>query len=309
MSENSPKLQTIAFSTNLQLVLQQKGSKLRDRVMVGTHTGSRQASPVDYMKPIRAGRPQGRFAPMNRVDADFERRWVVPIDCEVGPQMFDNFDKLRMLEDPQSQAVTNAAYAVGRDMDDIIIQAAFADASITNVAGGTTLATETVNTTNFKVADTFGDGATSVGLTVEKLIEAKRIFRRYEVDLDMESPTLIIGSTQESDLLKLVQVVSTEYNDRPVLVDGKVTRFMGFDIIHSERLLYGSSIRKCIAFVKSGMYLGMWQDMQHDVSQRKDLSGLPWQVYTSYAIGATRLEPGRVLEIDCADTVTGPIVV
>jgi hypothetical protein len=37
------------------------------------------------------------------------------------------------------------------------------------------------------------------------------------------------------------------------------------------------------------MHLGMWQDMQHDVSQRKDLTGLPWQVYSSYALGAWSL--------------------
>lgn len=308
MSENTPKLFQIAFSTNLQLVLQQKGSKLRSLVNSGTHTGSRQASPVDYMGAIRAAAPTGRFAPMNRTDADFLRRWVVPQDREVPAQLFDNFDKLRTLEDPQSQAVTNSAYAVGRDMDDIIISAAFADATISNNVDGTTLSTEQFNTTNFKVADTFGNGATSIGLTIEKLIEARRIFRHYEVDLEMEAPTLIVGSTQESDLLKLVQITSREFNDTPVLVDGRVTRVLGFNIVYSERLAYGSTIRKCIAFVKSGLYLGMWQDMQHDISQRKDLSGLPWQVYTSYALGATRLEPGRVLEIDCADAVTAPIV-
>lgn len=308
MSENTPKLFQIAFSTNLQLVLQQKGSKLRGLVNTGSHVGSRQASPVDYNGPVRAGPVAGRFAPMARQDADFTRRWVVPQDREVPAQLFDNFDKLKTLEDPQSKAVENSAYAVGRDMDDIIIAAAFANASISTATDGTTLSTESFDTTKYKVADTFGNGATSIGMTVEKLIEARRLFRHNEVDLEAEEPTLIVGSTQEADMLKLVQLTSREFSDRPVLVDGKVTRVLGFNIIYSERLTVASNIRQCICFVKSGLYLGMWQDMQHDISQRKDLSGLPWQVYSNYAIGATRLEPGRVLRIDCADTVGGPIV-
>jgi Phage capsid protein len=307
MSENSPKLYAVSYTNNIQLVLQQKGSKLRDRVMTGTHMGSRQAQVVDYMKPVRAGRPQGRFAPMTYQSADFERRWVLPIDCEIPAQLFDNFDKLRMLEDPQSQAVQNSAMAVGRDFDDIIISAALAAAKI-STTDGSTLSDESFSTTNFRIADTFGNGSTSVGITFEKLVEARRVFRHYEVDLEAEPMTLVIGSTQEADLFSIAQFTQKEYNDRPIIQDGRVQRLMGFDIVVSERLAYGSNIRKCLAFAKSGLYLGMWQDMQHDISQRKDLSSLPWQVYTSYAAGATRLEPGKLLEIDCKDTITGPVV-
>ncbi|MGE3279679.1 MAG: phage capsid protein [Alphaproteobacteria bacterium] len=308
MSENAAKLFAVSYTTNLQLVLQQKGSKLRDRVSTGTHTGSRQAQVVDYMKPVRAGRPQGRFAPMSYQSADFERRWVLPIDCEIPAQLFDNFDKLRMLEDPQSMAVQNSAMAVGRDFDDIIIQAALATAKI-STTDGSTLSDETFNTTNFRIASTFGNGATSIGLTYEKLVEARRILRHYEVDLDMEPLTLVIGSTQEADVFSIAQFTQREFGAGTATVqDGKVTRLLGFDVVVSERLEYGSSVRKCLAFAKSGLYLGMWQDMMHDISQRKDLSGLPWQVYTSYACGATRLEPGKLLEIDCADAVTGPVV-
>lgn len=307
MSENSPKLFAVSYTSNLQMVLQQKGSKLRDRVMTGNHAGSRQAQVVDYMKPVKASRPAGRFAPMQRQDPDFVRRFVLPIDCEIPSQLFDSFDKLKMLEDPQSQGLQNNAAAVGRDFDDIIIQSAFGAAKISTTDGSTTT-DETFDTTNFRIADTFGDGSTSVGLTFEKLVEARRILRHYEVDLEMETLTLVIGSTQEADCFKIAQFTQKEYNDRPIIQDGRVTRLMGFDVVVHEGLQYGSNIRKCLAFAKSGLYLGMWQDMSHDVSQRKDLSGLPWQLYTSYAAGATRLEPGKMLEIDCADTVTGRVV-
>ena len=98
-----------------------------------------------------------------------------------------------------------------------------------------------------------------------------------------------------------VQVVSTEYNDRPVLVDGRVTRFLGFDIVVLERLSVSSNVRNCFAFAKSGLYLGIWKDTENDVDRRRDLSGLPWQLATLMSSGATRLEPGRLLQVLCSD--------
>lgn len=312
MSTNgTAQLQTIQFTTNLQLKLQQKGSRLRGKTMEGFHVG-KEAAPVDYMAPVSSRAVTGRFQPIVPVDQDFVRRFVVPQSKDL-PQLFDTFDKLRQIEDPQSQAVTNAAYAIGRDWDDALINAAFAAANISNT-DGTTLTTETFSTSSFGISEKFGDGSTAVGMTVDKLIEAIRIFRHNHVDVDdqvNEERSLAIGSKQESDMLKLTEVVSTEYNDRPVLVDGQIKRFLGWNVFVSERLLYGSGIggtsncRECIAWVKSGMYLGIWQDMVHDVDRRKDLQGHPWQVYTMHTFGATRLEPGRLLRIDCANDSVG----
>lgn len=308
------QLYTESFSTNLRLKLQQRGSRLRGKVMEGFHVG-RQASPVDYMAAVQTKGVQGRFGAIEFADNDYERRWVLPTSKDLA-QPFDTFDKLKTIEDPQSQAVGNAANAVGRDWDDVLIAAAFATASISNT-DGTTLTTENFSTSSYGISEKFGDGSTPVGMTVDKLIEALRIFRHNHVDIEdqeNEARTLIIGSTQESNMLKLTEVVSTEYNDRPVLVDGRITRFLGWDLTVSERLNYGAGIgstantRQCIAFVKSGLYLGIWQDMMHDVSQRKDLQGHPWQVYTMHTFGATRLEKGRLLRIDCAnDSVGGDI--
>jgi len=88
-----------------------------------------------------------------------------------------------------------------------------------------------------------------------------------------------------------------------VLQEGKVTRFLGFDIVYSERLQVNTTnVRSNLAFVKSGLYLGIWKDTENDVDRRKDLSGLPYQIYTMMSSGATRLEPGRMEEILCADT-------
>lgn len=303
MSENLYKLWTEQFSTNLELKLQQMGSKLRGLVRTGNHVG-RQASPVNEVGAIQLKAPAGRFAPKNRTDADFTRRWVFPQDGEID-QLIDSFDELKTIVDPKSTYVENAAMAVGRGFDDALITAAFATSYVGRDAGG--LSTEAFNAdSGQEVASTFGSTAAS-GLSVAKLIESKRIFRHYHVDLDNDPITLVIGSKQESDLLNQTQVVSTEFNDRPVLTEGKLTRFLGFNIVVSERLATAANVRSVIAYAKSGLYLGIWQDQTNRVSIRNDLSGEPYDLYTKVSFGATRLQAGKVLRILCADTTGADI--
>jgi hypothetical protein len=303
VSENLPNLFTTQFSTNLELKLQQMGSKLRGRVAEGFHVG-KQASPIQQINAIKAKRPPGRFAPKDRTDTDFTRRWVFPIDGEID-QLIDSFDELKTIVDPKSQYLSNAANAVGRDWDDTIITAATG----INYTGtdANSLTQEQFDTTAYRIADTFGSSAAS-GLTVAKLIEARRLFRKNHVDLEADPITLVIGSQQESDLLNQVQVVSTEFNDAPKLVDGKITRFLGFDIVYSERLpTYTTNTRGVLAFAKSGLYLGVWKDTVNRASIRNDLSGEPWDLYTAWSMGATRTQPGKVLQIACLDSTGADI--
>lgn len=308
MSDNLYTLFTTQFSANLEMRLQQTASLLRHRVETGTHVG-KQASPVQYMGPVQMKRPAGRFAPLQRQDASFMRRWVFPLDSEL-EQLIDSFDKLKTIVDPQSQYSTNAAAAAGREWDDEIIAATRATAYTGTDVNG--LSTETwasvVSTYGTQVASTFGSTAAS-GLTVAKMIEAKRILRHNHALEDGREGGLYLmaGSKQESDLLNQVQVVSTEFNERPVLTDGKVTRFLGFDIIYTERLEVSANVRSIMAGVKDAMYLGIWMDLVNNVSQRNDLSGLPYQLYTQMSSGSTRLEPGRMVEILCSDTTGADI--
>jgi hypothetical protein len=303
VSENLVQLFTTQFSTNLELKLQQMGSKLRGRVSEGFHVG-KLSSPINQVGAISMKAPAGRFAPLNRSDASFTRRWVTPQDGEI-VQLIDSFDELRTIVDPKSSYVTNAGNATGRAWDDCIITASTGAASLGVDSGS--LTTENFDTASFQVASNFGASA-ACGLTVAKIIEAKRIFRHYHNDLEVDAITLVCGSQQESDLFNQVQIVSTEFNDRPVLVDGKVTRFLGFDIVYSERLSQAASVRNCIAFVKSGIHLGMWKDMETKASIRNDLSGLPWQLYTATSYGATRTQPGKVISILCSDSTGADIV-
>jgi hypothetical protein len=132
MSVNLPNWYARQYSTNIQLKLQAMGSILRPYVTEGSYVGD-QASPVDFMGSVEMQDVTQRFAPMGRVDAATDRRWVFPVDSDL-PQMVDSFDKLRLLTDPESKMVENGVIAAGRRLDKHILNAFFADAK-TGVAG------------------------------------------------------------------------------------------------------------------------------------------------------------------------------
>ena len=300
MSANLPSHYVSQFATNIQLLLQQKGSKLAEAVMTGSHVGS-QASPVDQIGSVEAQRVTSRFADMGRVDASVDRRWVFPVDYDL-PQLIDSYDKLRLLLDPSSSYVQNAVYAMGRAKDDEIISALFGT-NKTGVSGGTS--------TSFLAANVVGvnTGGTDSGMNVPKLRAAKKLLMSYEVDLDNDPIYCAITSKEHDELLNEIQVISSDFNgaERPVLMDGKVTRFLGINFIHCERLATkatgtddqsGSSLQIPM-WAKSGVYLGTWNDVETSISKRNDIQGEPWQAYLKGTFGATRLEEKKVVKIWC----------
>jgi hypothetical protein len=281
------------YTTNVQLLLQQKGSKLRNTVTVGSYTG-KAAKAIEQVGPVTAQKRTIRHGDTPLISTPADARWVFPVDYEWA-DLIDDQDKLRMLIDPTSSYAQNGAYALGRAMDDEII-AAFFGVSKTGENGSTN--------TSFGVGQdvavaTGSTGAT--GLNISKLREAKKILMENEVDVDTDPLFCIITAEQHDDLLNEAQAISLDYNTRPVLVDGKMTAFMGFNFIHTERLpVDGSSYRRVPAFAKSGMHMGLFNDISTMISERAD-KGYSTQVYVKGTFGATRTEEGKVVEIKCAE--------
>lgn len=281
------------FSSNIQLKLQQKGSRLRGATMSGNHVGS-QASPVDQFGAINANKVTTRYQPIQRTDAPTDRRWVVPQDYDLA-QLLDSFDKLRLLIDPMSSYVTNAVYALGRAID-VEILAGVTGTNLTGQSGGT-------NTTlpSGQVVSVKQGAASSTNMSVAKLREAKRILMQNEVDPEDEI-YCAINSYNHDALLAETQVINQDYNDTRVLVDGKIKRFLGVNFIHTELLQTGVDDQAGTSTItpmwaKSGMYLGLWEDLTTKISQRDDLSGIPYQAYVMGSFGATRLEEKKIVQI------------
>lgn len=283
------------YKNNIDLLLQQRGSKLRGAVTMDTYTG-KAGKVVEQVGAVSASKRTGRHQDMPITSTPADARWVFPTDYDVA-DLIDNEDKLRMIVDPTSAYAMNQAYALGRAMDDEIITAFFGTA-LTGENGTTST---TFDSTNQQVAVDVGAGA-ATGLNVAKLREGKKILMANEVDIDFDPLFCGITAEQHDDLLAETQAISLDYNDRPVLVDGRITSFMGFNFIHIERLgVDSSSYRRVPIWARSGMHLGLWNDINTAITIREDKRGRPYQVYTMGTCGATRLEEGKVVEVLCSE--------
>lgn len=292
MTINIPGHFVSQFSTNIELLLQQKESKFLPYVTQGSYKG-KAASPVDQIGAVAMQPTAGRFSPMGRVDAAVDRRWVYPSDFHLN-QLLDSFDELRLITDPKSKFVENAVAAAKRQQDDLIISALFGTAKT-----GETGATSTTFPSGNQVAVNYG-AASNVGLSVAKLREAKRLLMANQVDLDSDPLICVVTAKQHDNLLAETQIISMDFNERPVLVEGRIMRFLGINFVHCERLANDATpYRRIPVWAKSGMHLGIWNGITTSVSQRNDLESEPWQAYVKMTMGATRLEENKIVEIKC----------
>lgn len=292
MSEQISTAFVKQFGENITMLSQQKGSRLRDKVMVEPDVTGETVF-MDQIGPTEAQRTTTRHADSPLVDTQHERRQITMIDVEWG-DLIDDFDKLKTLIDPQSAYATNASWAVGREIDDIIIEKFFADAS-TGKDGGTT----TSFPASQQVAvDLDGDG-TDEGLTVNKLREARKILLENEVDLDMEPAYIGVTANQLNDLLQQTEVTSSDFNTVKALVDGNINTFMGFNFVHTERYPTDTNAdRRCPVWVPSGMGLAVAKDPTSRIEERPD-KRFSMYVYYMTSVGSSRLEEEKVVEIKC----------
>lgn len=277
------------YTTNVSLLLQQRGSKLRDSVTVGSYVG-KAAKAVEQIGAVTAQKRVTRHGDTPLISTPHDARWVFPTDFEWA-DLIDDQDKLRMLIDPTSPYAVNGAYALGRAMDGLIIDAALG----TSKTGENGTDNTAFDVSNQQV------GAAASGLTIAKLREAKKILLENEVDVDMDPLYIAVTAAQLDDLLGTTEVTSSDYNTVKALVQGSVDSFMGFQFIHTELLgVDSSNNRRVIAWARSGVHLGLWNDINSRISERDDKS-YSTQVYVKGTFGATRTEEGKVVEILCAE--------
>lgn len=277
----------IDYKSTVDHLLQQKGSKFRDKVMVESFTG-KSGVPLNQVGNVTAQQRTTRHADTPLIETPHDRRWVYPTDWEWA-DLIDDQDKLRVIADPTSPYAINGAYALGRAMDDAIIDAATGTANT-----GEDGTTSTVFPAGQTAATTAG------GLTIAKLREAMQLLIAAEVDVDNEELYCAIGAQQHDDLLGETQAVSLDYTNMPVLVDGRIRSFMGFNFVDSQRLDLSGTDRTVICWAKSGLCLGIWNDLEVKISERDDKS-YATQVYVKGTFGATRLEEQKVVAITCSE--------
>ena len=274
------------FGTTFDLLSQQEGSRLQNAVRMEEAIG--EEAFFDQYGSDLAKVKVSRNVDVEYAADDYRRRRVTFQDV-FWAKLIDKEDKLAMLIDPTSGLVRAGVYAIGRKIDDIIITA-FSAVAATGKAGG--------DSTSFTSANQIAVGST--GLTLAKLLTAKKLLDAADVDPD-EERFFALSAQQVVDLLNLTEVKSMDYNTQNALVEGKINSFVGFRFIRTQRVDLTGTTRKCLAWAKSGMLLAKRGGMTSklDIIPTKHHAT---QAYASVSAGSTRMEEAKCVEINCLES-------
>jgi hypothetical protein len=274
------------FGSNVELLSQQMGSRLRSAVSEESVTGEKGF--FDQIGSTAAQKRTSRHGDTPIMDTPHSRRMVTMDEYEWA-DLVDSADKVRMLADPTSAYARSAANAMGRAMDDVIITAATGSAS-TGKSGSTSTALPAANIV----------AAGSADMTVAKLLSAKKILDEADVDPSIKR-YIVVAPAQIEALLGITSVTSSDFNTVKALAQGEVNSFLGFEFITSTRLAVASSIRTCFAWAEDGIKMGVGKDIVSRIDERADKS-YSTQVYYCAQFGATRMEEDKVVSILCDES-------
>lgn len=308
MSMNSVETtRTSTYQGNVALQLQQLGTKIAHYAQQSTQTGKK-IELEDQFGVTSKQRKDSRFGPTKTSTLDISRRWMAKPREFYFNHYIDNDDTLETQIDLKGPYTMSGAATIARGKDEEWLLGYYGTA-LTGEEG----ATSTPFTAGNVLAVGVGGGGN--GLTVEKLIAAREKLATNLVDLERERPIIIVTAKQQSDLLKQMELQSSDYNpqDRAVLQAGKVISFMGFDFVEMEYgnstsfpeayslTVDGSGYRRVPCFVPSGMAVNTWQANRSFVVQRPDLE-FAWQIFAGATVGACRMMENKCLQLLCEET-------
>lgn len=281
-----------SYHGQLEHIFQQRGSKLR-----GTLREVTQNSEYDYWDRIgtatvNAITTRHGDTPHNEISHTRRRNQVVGYDTN---EYFDNQDKLRMILDPKSGYAEAQAFALGRQMDDVII-AQLLGTAYSGKEGATAVTFD--NTYRIAVDYVESGAAANSNLTIGKLRRAMYLLESNDAIMDGERVTLMAHPSQKQSLLRTTEVTSADYNVVKALVNGEVNTFLGFTFVWTTRATSSGGYRQALAYPASAGLLGVAENMKVRIDELPT-KRYSYQVYSTATFGATRMWEEKVIQILC----------
>jgi len=292
----------IEFTQGVKFDLQQKNSKLMPIVTEVTNTGKMQMH--DFLGEVgNFDAITGRHANTKLTEVEHKRRTIT---CKPFAKAFliDDEDKARQAHNIDSMYIKDATMSYNRSIDDMIY--AGLDSAVGAGEDGTTLVARP--TTNDIAHDSeynasgvwVPSGATSVGLTIDKLRRAKLMLDEEYAD-DLGEYCFIAHPRQIDNLLGTVEVTSSDYASVKALVQGEVDTFMGFKFIKFNRVDVASDIYDCYAVAKGSMYLASQKStggLRTEIGKRADKNNAT-KILMKFDKGVARMFDEAVVQIKC----------
>ncbi|MFA5388872.1 MAG: phage capsid protein [Candidatus Omnitrophota bacterium] len=277
------------YSDNILLLVQQKTLAVAPTVFQKPNC-SGEVSFQDQIAAVDADEKVSRNEVVRNTDPNFDRRKIVPRYFYKAP-LLDKMDKVMMLKDPTNEVVQTNAAALVRAKDTVVCNAFFATA-YSGKAGASANELSDLSSPSHIIS------AGGVGLNMTKIRAAKKILDQEEVEPD--NRFFAITAEGVEDLLAITEATSQDYAQVKALVSGQPGTICGFNFVQSERLPITSTTRKCAAYHKNGVVLGIWLDLLTSIDIMPGIH-FSAQVYAGQSYGSTRLEEKRVVEVDCIE--------
>ena len=288
------------FASVLYLLSQQQGSKFASKV----RNESVESAELAYFDTLaedddtaqKTGRHQG--TPIS--EAEFGRRRVVPYPW-TNKKVLDKEDLDRMLPDPRNPVAMNQVKSLGRQKDDLIIEAALGSASI-GKAGGSSIAfkDEARSINGDGTVTTLGTLASVQSVAdfgLDKILTMMRLFNEEDVDPDIQKIWAISPKAVE-DILNIEEIGSVDFNTVRALQQGAFTFYGGFNFFWSNRLTkdaVGSTAFRSFAWAQDGIILASIGDISTRIEEAERLD-FAWVLFSKMDLGAVRMEGVKVHE-------------
>jgi hypothetical protein len=272
------------------LRIQQKESRLRMAVRTEMIEGKKGS--FDFIGKRKPNRRTSRHADTILTDTPHDRRWVT-LAVYDDADMIDQPDKLRVLTDPTNTYTAAMASGFGREIDEVIADAAAGDAE-TGEEGSTTQAALTANS----IGLTGSPGA----LDTAKILNVQRLMNGYEA----ETPRYwAITAQQQEDLLNDSEFQNSDFNSIRALVRGEMSTWAGYEWIRVENPILkvvstGPTVRRTMAWYRGAIALGVGTDVRGSIDRRPDKNN-GYQIFYSMDMGAVRLDDNGVILQGCQE--------
>ena len=199
----------------------------------------------------------------------------------IAAEYSDIFNQQKVNFDERRELVAVVGSAIGRRMDQLVIDALNA------------------SSTSLTVATTIGGAGTN--MNIEKLIETKKLMDANNVP--SEGRTMIIHANNLAGMLGETEITSADFATVKALVSGEVDTFMGFKFVtlgdRDEGGLPLPSTRTCFAFHKDAVGMGI------GIGQRSEINYVPektsFLVSSMFSAGAVAIDDEGIVKISCTE--------
>lgn len=279
------------YNKNLQMLCQQKGSKLRGLVSVEQVTGEcayfEQIGAVEATEAAaRNGAGYTYHTETPITDTPYSRRRLDMTTFRLA-DLIENDDRVKLLIDPTNQTAQTFANALGRAIDMKLLKMAVGTAK-TGHDGSTEVELP---------ASQVVDSTAAAVFNVDKLIEVKTLMDK--ADVPEEDRYMAVSAADLKNLLKDQKATSVDYAAVRALVQGQIDTFMGFKFVRISDKVWtaaGIAANTAVAFHREGLKLGIGQDIITHIDPRPDRN-YATQVYSEINFGACRMDENKVVQV------------